>query len=53
MADIELRIKARRIEIELNETQDPTQRTALNKDLNCNRKQQTLWQNYRMDVLKN
>lgn len=52
MADIELRIKARRIEIELNETQDPTQRTALNKDLNCNRKQQTLWQNYRMDARK-
>ncbi len=52
MADIELRIKARRIEIELNETQDPTLRGRLNKDLNCNRKQQTLWANYRMDAQK-
>jgi hypothetical protein len=52
MADIELRIKARRIEIELNESQDPTLRARLNKDLNCNRKQQTLWANYRMDARK-
>jgi hypothetical protein len=52
MADIELRIKAREIEIQLNETQDPDLRTRLNKDLNCNRKQQNLWLNYRTDAKK-
>lgn len=52
MADIELRIKAREIEIELSENQDPTLRARLNKDLNCNRKQQTLWMNYRIDAKK-
>lgn len=52
MADIELRIKAREIEIQLNDTQDPALRSRLNKDLNCNRKQQTLWLNYRTDAKK-
>jgi hypothetical protein len=49
MADIDLRIKARTLEIALNETQDPTLRARLNKDLNCNRKQQTMWLNYRKE----
>lgn len=50
--DISLRIEARRLEIELSESQDPEQRKALNKKLNCNRRQQTLWLNYRTDGRK-
>lgn len=50
--DINLRIEARKLEIELSDNQDPEQRKWLNKKLNCNRQQQTLWMNYRTDGRK-
>jgi hypothetical protein len=49
---ISLRIEAIKLEIELSENQDPEQRKALNKKLNCNPQQQTLWMNYRTDGRK-
>ncbi|MCU0323826.1 MAG: hypothetical protein MUF45_01030 [Spirosomaceae bacterium] len=50
--DVESRIAARRIQIELNNTDDPDRRTELNKQLNCNTKQRQLWTNYREEAKK-
>lgn len=50
--DIDLRISARRLQIELSETDDPKTRTELNKKLNCNTKQRQLLANYRTNAKK-
>lgn len=51
--DIDLRIEARRIQIELSkEGISAEERQELNKKLNCNNKQRQLWANYRDDAKK-
>lgn len=50
--DIELRISTRRLQIELNETEDPQTRTELNKKINCNTKQRQHLANYRTNAKK-
>lgn len=51
--DIDLRIEARKIQIELNrEGITAEERRELNKKLNCNTKQRQLWANYRDEAKK-
>ncbi|MER0437893.1 hypothetical protein [Emticicia sp. W12TSBA100-4] len=51
--DIDLRIEARKIQIELNrEGITADERRELNKKLNCNTKQRQLWANYRDEAKK-
>lgn len=51
--DIDLRIEARRIQIELNKDGiSEEERRELNKKLNCTNKQRQLWANYRDDAKK-